>query len=183
MKEIVMEEAYRTIEVRDGTRSLTIPVIQAVIRNMALNAAKGDKRSQRLMTDLLQTTERERKTDAEEWFTIATEYKAFWSKEIHRCKKNGLAIPKPLPHPDDVVLNTETGEYEIRGPMNEDEKDYLTLLDLKADIEMRIPDLEDKAAKTPKNKKVREELASLKSTIAKIKRSLANHPGGGRFAA
>jgi hypothetical protein len=48
MKDIILDEAYRGITVRDGDRNVTIPMAQAVIRALAVNAAKGDHRSQRL---------------------------------------------------------------------------------------------------------------------------------------
>jgi ribosomal protein S25 len=48
MKAIILEEAYRTITVRDGTRNVTVPIARAVLRSLAVNAVKGQHRSQRL---------------------------------------------------------------------------------------------------------------------------------------
>ena len=59
LKEIVLEEAYCTISVRDALRDVKVPMAQAVIRALAVNAAKGQQRAQRLFTELLTTTERE----------------------------------------------------------------------------------------------------------------------------
>lgn len=42
MKTILMEEAYREITVRDGDRNVSVPMAQAIVRSMAVNAAKGD---------------------------------------------------------------------------------------------------------------------------------------------
>ena len=36
MKSILIEEAYRAIKVRDGSREVTIPMIRAVVRSMRL---------------------------------------------------------------------------------------------------------------------------------------------------
>ena len=63
MKSILIEEAYRAIKVRDGSREVTIPMIRAVVRSMALAAVKGQARSQRMFTALLQATEKERKAE------------------------------------------------------------------------------------------------------------------------
>jgi hypothetical protein len=41
MKEIIVHEAYRTITVRDGERNVTVPMVQAIIRALAVNAAQG----------------------------------------------------------------------------------------------------------------------------------------------
>jgi Family of unknown function (DUF5681) len=48
MKAIILEEAYRTITVRDGTKNVTVPIARAVLRSLAVNAVKGQHRSQRL---------------------------------------------------------------------------------------------------------------------------------------
>jgi hypothetical protein len=41
LKDIVIAEAYRTIKVRDGDKQVTVPIAQAVVRSLAVNAAKG----------------------------------------------------------------------------------------------------------------------------------------------
>lgn len=41
MKTLILEEAYRTITVRDGDRNVTVPMAQAILRSIAVNAAKG----------------------------------------------------------------------------------------------------------------------------------------------
>lgn len=58
MQEIILEEAYRTITVRDGDRNVTVPMAQAIIRSLAVNAAKGQHRAQRIFAELLAVTER-----------------------------------------------------------------------------------------------------------------------------
>ena len=57
MKAIILEEAYRTIKVRDGTRNVTVPIARAVLRSLAVNAVKGQHRSQRLVSALLASVE------------------------------------------------------------------------------------------------------------------------------
>lgn len=87
MKTILLEEAYRVIKVRDGSREVTIPVIQAVVRSMALTAAKGHARSQRMFTSLLQATEKERWALHDEWLKGAIEYKIGWEEALERRKR------------------------------------------------------------------------------------------------
>ena len=41
LKDIILDEAYRGIAVREGERMVTIPMAQAIIRSMAVNAAKA----------------------------------------------------------------------------------------------------------------------------------------------
>ncbi len=57
LKAIVLEEAYRMIGVRDGLREIKVPMAQAIVRALAVNAVKGQQRAQRLFTELLITIE------------------------------------------------------------------------------------------------------------------------------
>ena len=53
LKSIVLEEAYREIPVADGGTTMKVPIAQAIVRTMAVKAAKGDHRSQRLFSEML----------------------------------------------------------------------------------------------------------------------------------
>ena len=48
LAKIVLDEAARLIPVRDGDRTVTVSMQQAIIRRLAVDAAKGDARAQRL---------------------------------------------------------------------------------------------------------------------------------------
>ena len=50
LQSIILDEAYRGVPVNDGKRQVTIPMAQAVVRSLAVNAAKGSQRAQRLFT-------------------------------------------------------------------------------------------------------------------------------------
>jgi hypothetical protein len=122
MKSILLDEAYRTIKVNEGSGQISVPMAQAVIRSLAVNAVKGNQRAQRLFTELLFTTERENKRLHDEWIDVATTYKVEWDRELERRQRLGIVAPDPLPHPDHVVINYRTGEVEIKGPMTKEEK-------------------------------------------------------------
>lgn len=42
LKSIILEEAYRTIKFNDGAAQVSVPVAQAVMRSLAVTAAKGN---------------------------------------------------------------------------------------------------------------------------------------------
>ena len=90
MKSILIEEAYRAIKVRDGSREVTIPMIRAVVRSMALAAVKGQARSQRIFTALLQATEKEQKAEHDLTLETAIEYKTQWEDELERLAPANL---------------------------------------------------------------------------------------------
>jgi hypothetical protein len=121
LKDIVIAEAYRGIRVNDGARQVTIPMAQAVIRSLALNAAKGQHRSQRLFTDLVHRTETALKAHHDEWLQTASEYKANWEEELERRKRLGINAPDPVPHPDDIEIDMRTGRVILRGPFTREE--------------------------------------------------------------
>ncbi len=181
LKQVILEEAYRLIDIRDGDRIVEMPVIQAVVRNLALNAAKGNQRSQRMLTDLLRLIEGERKALADEYVKTMIEYKAEWERKLEDREKYNLTGPRPYPHPDDIVLNFATGEVEVCGPMSKEEEDYLTMFDLKLKTEAEIADLEKQAVKKPGDKKVQKSLGSFRTILGRIEADLARHPGSGRF--
>jgi hypothetical protein len=123
MKEIILDEAYRGIQVRDGNRNVTIPMAQAVMRSIAVNAAKGHARAQRLFSELLASTENANKALHDEWLDVAITYKVEWEKELRRREQMGITdLPEPLPHPDDVIIDMNEGTARVVGPATKEEK-------------------------------------------------------------
>lgn len=122
LKTIIIDEAYRTIKVSEGKRQITIPMAQAVIRALAVNAARGQHRSQQLFAELLSETERANKALSDEWLKTAIEYKHEWEQELARRERLGVAGSEPLPHPDDLIIDMKTGQVIVKGPMTKEEK-------------------------------------------------------------
>lgn len=122
LKTIVIEEAYREITVRDGDRNVSVPMAQAVVRALAVNAAKGQHRAQRLFAEMLSTTERQNKALADEWLQTAINYKVEWEEELQRREMLGITdLPDPLPHPDQVIIDMNTGMARVQGPMTKED--------------------------------------------------------------
>lgn len=123
LKDIVLEEAYRVIGVRDGMREVKVPMAQAIVRALAVNAAKGQQRAQRLFTELLSATERDRKRERFEQVEALFDYKRTWDRELARRAALGIVAPDPIPHPDHIRIDLRTGAFEISGPMSEEKAD------------------------------------------------------------
>ena len=122
LKVVIMEEAYRTIKVNDGNRQVSVPMAQAIVRSLAVNAAKGNTRAQRLFAEMLSGTEASNKRLYDEWLETAITYKVEWENELERRRALGIVAPAPVPHPDHIHINMRTGMVEVRGPMTKDEK-------------------------------------------------------------
>jgi hypothetical protein len=106
----------------DGKKRVTMPVIEAMVRSLAVNAVRGQLRSQQLFTKLLAETEQRRRLQKMQSLETAVDYKFYWGKELERRKALGIAGPEPLPHPDDVPIDVRTGEVSIVGPATKQEK-------------------------------------------------------------
>jgi hypothetical protein len=128
LKSIILEEAYRTIKVNDGPSQVTVPMAQAVMRSLAVTAAKGNTRAQKLFSELLGNTELSNKQAEDDYLQTMISYKAEWEMELERRKLNGIsALPEPLPHPDDIIVDFRRNTVSIRGPMDKREQADLDL--------------------------------------------------------
>lgn len=159
LKQVTLQEAYRKITIRDGDRTVDLTMAEAVLRSIGLNAAKGDKRSQKMFTDLLRTVEMENKALYDEYLKTMIEYKSAGEKEIERCKRLGIDPPEMLPHPDHIHIDMRTGEAVVRGPFTMEEKKYWDgAREFKAEIDEDMERLNDMLKDDPDNKALREAL-------------------------
>ena len=97
MKALVLEEAYRPIQIRDGDKLVELPLVRAVVRSLGLNAAKGQHRSQTTLLDLVTAVEGERRSNRERLFEEVIDYKQHWEKEIALARRAGLPEPTRCP--------------------------------------------------------------------------------------
>jgi len=120
--EFLRLEAYRPVMVREGEQVIELPAIQAVFRAMGVAAMKGNRFVQKTLADMVARMEAEHHTAKFDLFGTMVEYKHKWDQEIERCRKAGLPEPEPIPHPDDIVLDPNTGDARILGPQTKEQK-------------------------------------------------------------
>ncbi len=120
--DVIFEEAYRDVPIKEGNKILTISTAAAVMRSIGLKAMKGEPRSQKLFAEILLSTEAKKQKDHVENFETLLDYKRGATAELERREKHGLTdLPPVIPHPDDVILNMRTGEAMVYGPISEEE--------------------------------------------------------------
>ena len=124
-EEYLRLEAYRPVMVREGDQVIELPAIQAVFRAMGVAAMKGNRFVQKTLADMVARMEAEHHANKFELFGTMVEYKHTWDQEIERCRKAGLPLPEPIPHPDDIVLDPNTGDARILGPQTKEQKQRL----------------------------------------------------------
>ncbi|MFL6725838.1 MAG: DUF5681 domain-containing protein, partial [Sphingomicrobium sp.] len=121
-QDMLLDEAYRPIMVREGDNIIELPAIQAVFRAMGVAALKGNRFAQKSIAELVQRVEQDHRDIQYAYMEAFTDYKIKWNAVIERCKRLGLPDPQPLPHPDDVQIDYRNGTFRIAGPITKEEK-------------------------------------------------------------
>lgn len=142
LEKIILKEANREIEVSGREGLEKISVAQAIVRAVAVNAAKGDHRSQKLMVDLVLNIETRTAAEKQAFINAVVEYKVEADLELARRKKQGVTGLDIVPHPDDIFINHETGEVQVFGPTTYREKESLDkLCDFRKELQDEVDDL------------------------------------------
>jgi hypothetical protein len=114
------EEAYRMVTLREGDRVIELPAIQAVFRAMGVSALKGNRLAQKTLTEMVTKLEHSDFNSKLDAFGTWVNYKHEWTEAIERAEKAGLTPPRPIPHPDDVILDPHTGDVKFGGPLTKE---------------------------------------------------------------
>lgn len=119
---LILAEAYRTVKVREGDRVVDMPVNQAILRSLQQNALKGNRLAQVNYTSLLRSIEAGQREQQFEYFKALVLYKEEAEAAIARSKRQGIAPPDIMPHPDDIYIDVRNGVAEVRGPLTAEDK-------------------------------------------------------------
>jgi hypothetical protein len=145
---------------------------KAVMRALAVNAARGQLRSQQLFTTLVSETERENKAIVAKTIEAVTDYKLKWTEELEQRKRLGVTGPDPYIHPDDMGIDVETGQILIRGRGSEEYKaEWDRKRALLDEGDRRIDELTQdlKRSKSKRRRQsIEEEIAELKDLLDQL---------------
>jgi hypothetical protein len=97
-------------------------VVQAILRSIAVDAAKGKPGAQRLYLNLLSGAEADRRVATMEVLKLAVEYKEHWGPILAERARTGGTGPLPDVHADDIIIDMDTGEVRVEGPVLEQQK-------------------------------------------------------------
>jgi hypothetical protein len=120
--QLLLEEAYRPVVIRESDKVIELPAIQAVFRAMNVSAMKGNRLAQKMVAEMVASVEEEHRKEQQELFETAVTYKMNCEQEIARCRRLGLPEPSPVPHPDDIVIDVRAGTARIEGPLCPEDK-------------------------------------------------------------
>jgi hypothetical protein len=137
--QMLLEEAYRTISIREGEKIVELPVIKAVFRSMGVSAMKGNRLAQATMAELVRGIEEEDRRLRSSLFETACEYKIGWQEAFAHARKHGLPEPDVVPHPDDVILDMRRAEVRYEGPMTlEEKKKWDNMLEFRDELQTEV---------------------------------------------
>jgi hypothetical protein len=117
-----LEETERLITVNEAGQRVSMTMTRAVSRSIAMNAASGKYRQQRLYTELAAKFQAARDRREREAFEIIAEYKIEWDRELARRAKLGITGWEPVPHPDQIHIDFDANTVSITGPRTREEK-------------------------------------------------------------
>jgi hypothetical protein len=107
---MALAEATRPVSVREGDKLSQMPVVQAVFRAMFRAAANGDLRAGRQILDVIARAESGR---AAEILRHAARYKEQYIPAFDKHEREGRPAPEIYPHPDDLLIDEQTGDVTI----------------------------------------------------------------------
>lgn len=143
MKKMALQEASRSIQIRDGDQLVKMPIYQAAMRSLGLQSAAGKVGSQRLFFELIGDLQQEDRRNAQKLFAEVVDYKREGEAEIIRRHRLGLPELIMIPHPDHLIVEPMTGRVILRGPFDPDEKAIVDrLLEARASQVAKIQELE-----------------------------------------
>ena len=170
---LVLQEAYRTIKIKDGETLVELPVIQAAVRSVTLSAAKGNQRSQRLLLDSVGEIERERRRERLKLFEEVVAYKVEAEREMAMAAARRLPAPVLVPHPDHLIIDPITGLVKLRGPLTSEEKvEWDQHIAMKADFRKQLTELEAERRDAPRSRYLKKRIEAFRSAIAQLDTAL-----------
>jgi uncharacterized protein DUF5681 len=160
---MALDEATRTVTVREGDKVSELPAMQAVLRTMFRAAAQGDTKAARQLMELVSRAESARAEAAVKALQLSDEYKQKLGDFFDKHERAGLPPPDIFPHPDDMIVNETTGEVTIDGPMSKEQAGAQKAVREQALNSMkRYFEVEAALKEDPKNSALKREFKQLK---------------------
>lgn len=131
LDDALRKERERRVRVNDGSGSVDLAMYEVVCRSLTNNAAKGDVRAQREALKLwreleLRDGQREQADQEQKQrvFQYICSLKEQQAGKWAAAAKSGVDPVDPWPHPDDVLIESGTRHWHIRGPYDERDVPY-----------------------------------------------------------
>jgi hypothetical protein len=118
---MVLEEANRLVQVREGDKVVMRPAMQAGVRASLIRAGQGSAPAMRNMHLITRDAHLQERREMEERIKAALEYKKTAKEHLASCKRRGVRFDWEV-HPDDINIDLETGQVLLAGPVTMEER-------------------------------------------------------------
>jgi hypothetical protein len=109
-KQMILDEAYRMVTVREGDKVIKMPALQAVMRSQIKLAVKGSRPAQRDVLNSVKAIEAENEAWDLDFLKEVIDYRHTAEVLHYERKRKGLPERQPgMPHPDDLIFDMDTG--------------------------------------------------------------------------
>jgi hypothetical protein len=160
--DMIIEEAFRTVKVRDNGAIVEMPLYRASIRKMAIQAASGNTRAARYLLYAVSDVLRRRDNADESYRDFMAKYMVETRAVIAERMAKNLPIDDIIPHPDDIMWDGETGLPYIVDPAT------LPSLDENRNMLVAANTLLSHLKKELTKAKSSEDLTALREQLAKL---------------
>ena len=169
-KDIFLEEAYRTIPIREGDKTIQIPLIKAVVRRMGLDALRGDHKALKMYLGAANKIEDEKSQENLDWLDAILAWKWKCVDELEHCKRHNLVPPEMIPHPDNIILHPKTGLVHVIGPLTKEEMvKFRRFHEFIKNLETEMSEFVEYMRENGETESGRQNLESIRSVLERFK--------------
>ena len=176
---VALDEATRLVTVQVGDKVSEITAMQALVRTLFKAAAQGDIRAARQLLELIGQAEIGRTRAALDALEQAVRYKEKYGPIFQERERQGEEPLDIYPHPDDIIIDQDSGEVTIDGPQSKEQAGARKAVRAQAIQAMaRYFEVEAALAEDPTNKALKRELKELKQYyefLAKDSKRMQRH--------
>ena len=116
MRNMILEESNRTVNVTERGEQISMPISRAVMRSLAVNAAKGDASAQKIFLNIIGAAESQRADETLSLYETVLKYKKEWYEEADRRATKGIKALMYRPYPKHLEVDL-FGNVTFRGPL------------------------------------------------------------------
>jgi hypothetical protein len=182
--EMLRDEFYRPITLREGSKRETVPTGLALIRGVMVEGARGNRLARQLALKLVAGIEDKRIAARKSAFQRFFSIQKLGYEKLVDPPAYGLEEADIVPHPDDIVLDHQRGEVAFKGPITVQQRDAQDRLASQVpELIEQVAKLRRSAAKRPGDASLREKFTDAQAQldealdIAQLVRERAAKPG------
>lgn len=118
--QVIRQAGAQLVAIKDHRgRTTRVPLIEAAVKRLALDAAQGRRGAQNQFIRISVAADEHDLRDRQSRFRQATAYIAQCNQDTGLARALKLAAPLTLPHPADFDLDFQAGTVVLRGPHRE----------------------------------------------------------------